>query len=91
MAALRATGRQVYAINPMAVARYRERWTLARSKSDHADALVLANILRTDRARLINLKVADFPAEGRDFGLNDQGPGPRFRWTEPWTGRGGGI
>ena len=26
----------------------RERWTLARSKSDHADAVVLANILRTD-------------------------------------------
>jgi transposase len=48
VAALRATGRQVYSINPMAVARYRERWTVARSKSDHADAVVLANILRTD-------------------------------------------
>jgi transposase len=48
VAALRATGRPVYAINPMAVARYRERWTVARSKSDHADAVVLANILRTD-------------------------------------------
>ena len=33
----------------MAVARYRERWTVARSKSDHADVMVLANILRTDR------------------------------------------
>jgi transposase len=49
VAALRATGRGVYAINPMAVARYRERWTVARAKSDHADAMVLANILRTDR------------------------------------------
>lgn len=49
VACLRATGRQVYAINPMAVARYRERRTVARAKSDHADALVLANILRTDR------------------------------------------
>jgi transposase len=48
VAALRATGRPVYAINPMAVARYRDRHTVARSKSDHADALVLANILRTD-------------------------------------------
>jgi hypothetical protein len=46
--ALRATGRPVYAINPMAVARYRDRHTVARSKSDHADAVVLANILRTD-------------------------------------------
>jgi transposase len=45
---LRASGRPVYAINPMAVARYRERFTVARSKSDHADATALANILRTD-------------------------------------------
>ncbi len=48
VAALRATGRPVYAINPMAVARYRDRHTVSRSKSDHADAVVLANILRTD-------------------------------------------
>jgi hypothetical protein len=48
VAALRATGRRVYTINPMAVARYRERWTVARSKIDHADAVALANILRTD-------------------------------------------
>ena len=48
VAALRVTGRPIYAINPMAVARYRDRHTVARSKSDHADAVVLANILRTD-------------------------------------------
>lgn len=48
VACLRATGRTVYSINPMAVARYRERYTVARSKSDHADATALANILRTD-------------------------------------------
>lgn len=48
VAALRATGRQVYSINPMAAARYRERHTVSRKKSDHADAMVLANILRTD-------------------------------------------
>ncbi|WP_413229900.1 IS110 family transposase [Kitasatospora purpeofusca] len=41
-------GRPVYAINPVAAARYRERRTVARKKSDHLDALVLANILRTD-------------------------------------------
>ena len=45
---LRATGRKVYSINPMAVARYRERRTVARANSDHADAMALANILRTD-------------------------------------------
>jgi hypothetical protein len=32
----------------MAVARYRERRTVAQSKSDHVDAMTLANILRTD-------------------------------------------
>jgi transposase len=48
VAALRATGRPVFAINPMAVARYRERISVSRTKSDHADAMALANILRTD-------------------------------------------
>lgn len=48
VACLRATGRRVYAINPMAVARYRDRHAASRKKSDHQDALVLANILRTD-------------------------------------------
>ncbi|WP_406227699.1 IS110 family transposase [Streptomyces anthocyanicus] len=47
---LRATGRRVYAINPMAAARYRDRHTVSRKKSDHLDAMVLANILRTDAA-----------------------------------------
>ena len=45
---LRTTGRKMYSINPMAVARYWERRTVARAKSDHADAMTLANILRTD-------------------------------------------
>lgn len=48
VAALRATGRAVYPINPMAVARYRERHSVSRKKSDHLDAMTLANILRTD-------------------------------------------
>ncbi|MEW2266261.1 IS110 family transposase [Streptomyces sp. NPDC047853] len=49
VAGLRATGRQVYAINPLAAARYRDRASVSRAKSDAADARVLANILRTDR------------------------------------------
>lgn len=48
IACLRATGRKVYSINPLAVARYRERHRVTRAKSDHADAMALANILRTD-------------------------------------------
>ena len=47
-ACLRATGRKVYSINPMAVARYRDRHSIAGRKSDHGDAVVLASILRTD-------------------------------------------
>jgi transposase len=49
-ACLRATGRPVYPVNPMSVARYRDRHSVARRKSDHGDAVVLANILRTDLA-----------------------------------------
>src|ERR1700747_386232 len=48
VACLRATGRQVYPINPMSVARYRDRHTVAGKKSDHGDSVVLANVLRTD-------------------------------------------
>ena len=47
---LRATGRPVYAINPLSVARYRDRRTVSRGKSDPGDALILAHLLRTDRA-----------------------------------------
>lgn len=48
VACLRASERQIFAINPMAVARYRDRHVVSRKKSDHQDAVVLANILRTD-------------------------------------------
>jgi hypothetical protein len=48
VACLRATGRKVYPINPMAVARYRDRHSVAGKKSDHGDSFVLANVLRTD-------------------------------------------
>ena len=48
VAALHATGRPVYPINPLAVARYRERTSLSGKKSDHVDAMTLANILRAD-------------------------------------------
>jgi transposase len=48
VACLRATGRPVYPVNPMAVARYRERHSVARGKSDKGDSLALAGILRTD-------------------------------------------
>ncbi|MGW0772042.1 IS110 family transposase [Streptomyces sp. NPDC002676] len=48
VAMLRTGKRKVFAINPMAAARYRDRHSVSRKKSDPGDALVLANILRTD-------------------------------------------
>jgi transposase len=48
VACLRATGRQVYPVNPMAVARYRDRHSVSGRKSDHGDSVVLAHVLRTD-------------------------------------------
>ena len=45
VACLRAAGRDVYPVNPMAVARYRDRHSIAGRKSDRGDAVVLANVL----------------------------------------------
>jgi hypothetical protein len=42
--ALLAAGYQVYAINPMSVARYRQRHSTSGAKSDAGDAHVLAEI-----------------------------------------------
>lgn len=47
--ALTAAGYQVYAINPLAVARYRDRHNVSGAKSDTGDAKVLADLVRTDR------------------------------------------
>jgi hypothetical protein len=47
--ALVAAGFAVYAVNPMSVARYRERHGTSGSKSDPGDAKVLADLVRTDR------------------------------------------
>ena len=48
--ALIAAGYTVYPINPLQVARYRERHGVAGGKSDPGDAHVLAEIVRLDRA-----------------------------------------
>jgi transposase len=48
--ALIAAGYQVFAINPMQAARYRERYSTSGAKSDRGDAHVLAEIVRLDRA-----------------------------------------
>lgn len=50
VAALVATGYEVFAVNPMSVARYRERHSTSGATSDSVDAHVLAEIVRLDRA-----------------------------------------
>src|SRR5919106_6189394 len=50
--ALLAAGYQVWAINPLQVARYRERHSVSGAKSDAADAHTLADMVRTDRHQL---------------------------------------
>lgn len=46
--ALLEAGYAVYPINPKSMDRYRDRYRMSSSKSDPQDAMVLANILRTD-------------------------------------------
>src|SRR3954451_16912790 len=50
VSALAAAGYQVFALNPVQVARYRERHGASRAQSERGDAHVLAEIVRLDRA-----------------------------------------
>lgn len=50
--ALLAAGYRVHAINPLQVARYRERQTISGAKSDAGDAHALAAMVRTDGHQL---------------------------------------
>ena len=47
--ALVAAGYELYAINPFALSRYRERHVTSGAKSDAGDAKALADLVRTDR------------------------------------------
>jgi transposase len=49
VSALSGAGYQVWAINPMAAARYRDRHHVSGAKSDASDAKLLADLVRTDR------------------------------------------
>jgi transposase len=52
VAALIAAGYTVFAINPLQVARYRQRHSVSGAKSDAADAHTLADMVRTDSHQL---------------------------------------
>src|SRR5215212_8596126 len=47
--ALTAAEYQIFAINPLAVARYRDRHHVSGAKSDPSDAKLVADLVRTDR------------------------------------------
>ncbi len=49
VSALVGAGYAVYAVNPMAASRYRDRHAVSGAKSDPGDAKVLADLVRTDR------------------------------------------
>ena len=46
--ALTAAGYEVYPLNPMQVARFRERYRVSEAKADPSDAHVLADLVRID-------------------------------------------
>lgn len=46
---LRAAGYAIYAVNPLAASRYRDRHAVSKKKSDRGDAKMLADLVRTDR------------------------------------------
>ena len=50
--ALVAAGYEVFAVNPLQAARYRERHSVSGAKSDKADAHTLADMVRTDSHQL---------------------------------------
>jgi transposase len=64
VASLVAAGYTVYAINPLSVARYRQRHSTSGAKSDAADAHLLAEIVRVDRAHHRAVAVDSALAEG---------------------------
>ena len=78
VASLVAAGYTVYAINPLSAARYRQRHSTSGAKSDAADAHLLAEIVRVDRAHHRAVAVDSALAEG------DQARGPHA--PEPGVG-----
>ena len=45
----RAAGYAIYAVNPLAASRYRDRHAVSKKKSGRGDAMMLADLVRTDR------------------------------------------
>jgi hypothetical protein len=74
VAALVAAGYGVFPINPMSVARYRERHPTSGAKSDTADAHLLAEIVRLHPA--VHRPVAGTPPKRGDQTGGSRPPEP---------------
>ena len=73
----------VFVIDPNQVKNLRGRYGSAGNKDDRFDAYVLADVLRTDRARLRPLtRDSEADDHAADDGANTPGPGrtPGSRW-----------
>jgi transposase len=62
----------VYAVNPKALDRARDRFRMSQSKSDSFDAYVLAEFLRTDHGHLRALEPNSIPAQELKLLTRDQ-------------------
>ena len=71
--ALIAAGSEVFAVNPLRAARYRERHSVSSAKNDKADAHTLPDMVRMDSHQLRPV-AGDTPG-----GRGDLGGGPRIR------------
>lgn len=61
-------GFSVFAINPKQLDRFRDRYSMSGAKDDHRDAFVLAQTVRSDRARYRTLSLDDpFTARLREL------------------------
>jgi transposase len=83
VAALVAAGYQVFAVNPLQVARYRQRHLTSGAKSDAGDAHTLADMVRTDRHQLRPIAADSALAVGRSRSW----PAPIRGWSGIGAGR----
>jgi transposase len=99
--ALIAAGYTVYAINPLQVARYRERHGVSGANSDAADAHTLADMVRTDShqlrpvagdtAQAQAVKVVTRAHKNLDLGTYSPHPATAPRATGLLPGRAGSV
>jgi len=73
---LAGAGYQVYAVNPYAASRYRDRHATSGAKSDAGDAKLLADLVRTDRHNHRPLA-----GDSDEAGRSESSPGPIRAWS----------